>query len=302
MEIQYKRVSGADLALALECGVDLSAFDVLRKLPVGGDSSSSNSRSFRLPVRCLVHRLLDGSSTIYQCYPASPSRSDLAGEVFERRQKSFVYIVRLVAFVPYNKCKGEHQLMASGGWIVPPIEERLCAYEKQHKAKAAVAATASPSSGSGSGSDGGSDGGLVEMDETGLPLPASLPKALPISAQPSRGVGERAFKGPTVCSGIDAEVWTQVADPAQEDVLWMAWKLMSGTTYRGFQEGVGVGIDRLDGLNKSSLAHYAEGNPFQSPSKTAVCHSDLLYRAHLADCMAYPPRYGIRERHERNYR
>ncbi|CAK7240867.1 MAG: hypothetical protein STHCBS139747_002319 [Sporothrix thermara] len=166
--------------------------------------------------------------------------------------ESFVYIVRLVAFSARSgSFYGPYKVMKTGGWVVPPRETRLRLHES------------SPAP--------------LRAEHISLPRP-TISRAVP--RRPL--VPFQLSLSPNFTSGQAPEVWTRLADPAMEDVLWMASKLATGTTYKGFQVGGGTGLDMTMPGNQECIGLWKEQIRYRSPSRTAALHSDMLYEAHLA--------------------
>ncbi|KAH6615704.1 hypothetical protein B0J18DRAFT_373583 [Chaetomium sp. MPI-SDFR-AT-0129] len=164
-----------------------------------------------------------------------------------RMSKSYIYAVRVVAFPDrggsINNFTGpsvearQGSIMALGGWVVPPMEERIKHREENPGAypahKAAVPGT-----------------------YAGPPKP-QVQNAMPAQFDWSAGLEPRYF-GPV------APVWKEVCEPSLEDIYWLVWQLLSGKQFLGFQPGVGFGKSRLRASGDLELLHQC---PFTSPSE-----------------------------------
>lgn len=172
----------------------------------------------------------------------------------ERVKKSFVYVVKVIAIPkcgdgPVNAFTGPvvadrlATLLGMGGWVVPPLEERV-AYRTAQRAL---------------GNHPKPDKDYTALH--GLPK-ASVQRAMPTS--PDRS--DTAAPG---ARGDFAPLWMEVCDPTLEDVYWMVWQLFSGKQFIGFRCGVGFGTYRWSQVVTNNLAK----NPFKSPSSEAIFHS-----------------------------
>ncbi|KAK4098103.1 hypothetical protein N658DRAFT_509895 [Parathielavia hyrcaniae] len=170
----------------------------------------------------------------------------------ERKNKSFVYAVRVVA-VPdrghvVNDLTGPRiddrygTLLGQGGWVVPPAEKRA-QWRDEHKR---------------SYRNKGAKLGRYE----GIPRP-QVQHAMPLRLDWTGGLEARYF-GPV------APVWRELCDPCLEDVYWMVWQLMSGKQFLGFNPGNGFGVARRDPMGEEPLLRQC---PFKSPSAEALFHA-----------------------------
>ncbi len=172
-------------------------------------------------------------------------------EFIERKNKSFVYAVRVIAIPdrgdvvnvftgPRIESRfGTH--IAQGGWIVPPLEERI-RYHNDHKRAYR-------------------NKGAKPGKYDGVPR-SQVQNAMPINFDWS-GYLEPRYFGPL------APVWREVADPCLEDIYWMVWQLLAGKQFLGFRPGNGFGAPR-DPFGDQELLHQC---PFKSPSTEALYHS-----------------------------
>ncbi|CAK7228400.1 hypothetical protein SCUCBS95973_006869 [Sporothrix curviconia] len=261
IEVQVKRVGGTDLALASRCGVHYSVYGAL-----------NNDKGLAMPCQGHRNRVAPGQkseASVHECVEKPFDRARLKDSGWQYVAKSHVYIVRLVARNATSAPHGgtaAHVVLKTGGWLVPPVEDRLRLYEKKHGLQEAALA---PRPG---------------MAGTSVDDVSSLPKPLaPLRAAPSPALNTHTnAQTPLLCGGTAPEVWTQLADPAVEDVLWMASKLITGTTFKGFRKGAGAGLDMSMAVNREYIRLWEEKVPYASPSRSATLHSDLLYLAHLA--------------------
>ncbi|CAK7272127.1 hypothetical protein SEPCBS119000_004962 [Sporothrix epigloea] len=250
VDVQCKRISGSDLLLAGMCGVHHSVFNAL-------DGKKKVARY------CSGHieaKVAGGESSI-DCV-ALPV-GGVNDKVKRQMGKSFVYIVRLVSrSATMGKPCGGYLVMRTGGWVVPPMEERLRLYERDY----------SPLQTSVTCSTAASTVDSVSLPKPGLSRAVQCPLlSLYCNYQPAN-----------LCQGQTPEVWTRLADPAVEDVLWMASKLITGTLYKGFRKGAGTGLASQLPMNRVFLRLWEERIRYSSPSSSALARSDLLYQAHLA--------------------
>ncbi|KAJ4292935.1 hypothetical protein N0V88_005598 [Collariella sp. IMI 366227] len=169
-----------------------------------------------------------------------------------RKKKSFIYAVRIIA-VPdrgdvVNQFTGPPvrnrygTLLGTGGWVVPPLEERI-KWRDEHK-RFYRNKCAKP--------------GKYE----GLPYP-QVQNAMPLRFDWSGQLTPRYF-------GPAAPLWREMCDPTLEDVYWMAWQLVGGKQYLGFRAGHGFGADRR--LCEGDQALLKEC-PFKSPSVESLYHA-----------------------------
>lgn len=248
VEIQYKRVAACDLYLARQCGVGWGVIDALRKIPRESSGWDPSTAANSLSIRCGGHKFVGSADnqSLIQCL-TSTFEQPTESEDHARFLSSHIYIVRLVATMPQQGTENHCVILRSGGWVVPSKDERF----RMHKSHASVL-------------------------DTGLSGPPASPAAH-MQAVPRPYTNPRSNQAPTLCKGDDPETWIQLSDPTQEDLMWMAWKLLTGTTYRCFREGAGVGLD-LHLTGNAGLPAIAAENPFQSPSRAAFVQSDLLYK------------------------
>lgn len=170
----------------------------------------------------------------------------------ERKKKSFVYAVRVVAIPDRGNIVndfmgprlddryGTH--IAQGGWVVPPLEERV-KWRDEHK-RAYRNKGAKP--------------GKYE----GLPR-AQVQNAMPMKFDWSAGLEPRYF-------GPAPPVWRELCDPCLEDINWMVWQLLAGKQFLGFQPGTGFGMPRPDSAGYPAILNQC---PFKSPSAEALYHA-----------------------------
>jgi hypothetical protein len=164
------------------------------------------------------------------------------------KAKSFIYAVRVIA-IPGDKNvvnlfrgpafpERKGTLLAQGGWVVPPMEERL-AYRNRgrHNRKAAKKQSKNP----------------------------------PKLYKPERWLANQMWFDWTNDSepryhGLPMPLWNEPVDPCLEDVYWMVWQLLSGVQYIGVRSGYGFGIKRHDDRGDKALL---DACPFRSPSLEA---------------------------------
>ena len=188
---------------------------------------------------------LDEITTTYAKFENDPA-------FIARKNKSFVYAVRVLAIPDkgnaINVFSGPRSvdrygtLLAQGGWVVPPLEERIAwrdAHKRQYKNKGAKA-------------------GKYE----GLPHP-KVDIAVPCRLDWTCGVTPRYF-------GQAPPLWRELSEPCLEDVYWMVWQLVSGKQFVGFRPGTGFGVPRP--TMEGDLDLVADC-PFKSPSVEAVYHA-----------------------------
>jgi hypothetical protein len=170
----------------------------------------------------------------------------------ERKNKSFVYAVRMVAIPDRGNVVNDFTgpriddrygtLIAQGGWVVPPLEERV-KWRDEHKR---------------SYRNKGAKLGKYE----GLPRP-QVQNAMPLRLDWSGGLEPRYF-------GPAPPVWRELCDPCLEDIYWMVWQLVSGKQFLGFNPGTGFGANRRDPAGDESLLNQC---PFKIPSAEALYHA-----------------------------
>ncbi|KAL2151277.1 hypothetical protein VTH82DRAFT_6375 [Thermothelomyces myriococcoides] len=170
----------------------------------------------------------------------------------KRRKESFIYAVRVVAIPDSGSVVNEFTgprvedrratHIAQGGWVVPPLEERVRWREERKRAYR----------------NRGAKPGKYE----GLPYP-QVQRAMPLKFDWS-GDTEPRYYGPA------APVWHETCDPCLEDVYWMVWQLLAGKQFLGFQPGTGFGRPRPHATGDVAILNQ---NPFKSPSAEALYHS-----------------------------
>jgi hypothetical protein len=170
----------------------------------------------------------------------------------ERKQKSFIYAVRIIAIPdrgdivnvfsgpPVENRYGT--LIASGGWVVPPLEERIKWRDEHKRAYRNKAAKL----------------GRYE----GRPRPM-VQHAMPMQFDWSGSQDQRYF-------GPAAPIWRELCEPCLEDIYWMAWQLVAGKCFLGFNPGTGFGVLRRDPEGDKKLLSEC---PFKSPSAEALYHA-----------------------------
>ncbi|AEO68078.1 uncharacterized protein THITE_117634 [Thermothielavioides terrestris NRRL 8126] len=169
-----------------------------------------------------------------------------------RKKKSFIYSVRVVAVPDRNDVVNVFTgppaqnrygtLLAQGGWVVPPVDERV-QWREDHK-RAYRNKGAKP--------------GKYE----GLPRP-TVQHAMPMMFDWS-GVQEPRYFGPP------PPVWRELCEPCLEDIYWMVWQLLAGRQYLGFNPGTGFGLLRGSVAGDPELLAKC---PFKSPSVEAQYHA-----------------------------
>jgi hypothetical protein len=169
-----------------------------------------------------------------------------------RKDKSFIYTVRVVAIPDRGNTTngftgprvedryGTH--IAQGGWVVPPLEERVKLRDERKRAYR----------------NKGAKPGKYE----GVPR-AQVQNAMPIKFDWSGGVEPRYF-------GPAAPLWREVSDPTLEDIYWMVWQLLAGKQFLGFQPGAGFGVQRAHASGDVAVLNQC---PFKSPSTEALYHA-----------------------------
>ncbi|KXX82418.1 hypothetical protein MMYC01_201327 [Madurella mycetomatis] len=177
---------------------------------------------------------------------------DLDRDFLERKAKSFIYAVRVVAIPDpgyvTNSFTGpaapdrNGTLLAQGGWVVPPIEERA-ACRASHK-------RAYRNKGAKSGKYEG-------------PLKPEVNRAMPIEFDWSNQSTPRYF-------GEALPIWREPVDPCLEDVYWMVSQLLSGKQFAGMRTGFGFGIPRTSIEGDEQLLAECR---FKSPSPETVYHA-----------------------------
>ena len=170
----------------------------------------------------------------------------------ERKNKSFVYAVRIVAVPDRGNVVNEFNgppvadrygtLLAQGGWVVPPLEERTH-WRDEHKR---------------SYRNKGARLGKYE----GLPRP-QIQNAMPMKFDWSGATDPRYF-------GPAPPLWRELYDPCLEDIYWMAWQLLSGKQFLGFRSGAGFGVVRREPAGHQEMLSKCQ---FKSPSTEALYHA-----------------------------
>ncbi|KAK0625336.1 hypothetical protein B0T17DRAFT_508333 [Bombardia bombarda] len=228
LEIQIKRIAGSDDALLREFGVNL------------------NYVLYTLEDEKNKHKVPSTSSS------QSSAASDMAGsaqqgasDVFEARKlASSVFLVRLVGITNKRQrntnwfngprpARRKGTLLGLGGWVVPPLEERI----KWHAA----------------------NNGCEHV------LEPEAPKSQKCRA--ASVIFDSTIDGPLCYDGKPAPIWRELADPCLEDVYWMTWQLISGKRFDAFRPGSGFGIKRRDASGDRDLLDQC---PFQSPSSEVM--------------------------------
>lgn len=170
----------------------------------------------------------------------------------QRKAKSFIYAVRVVAIPDPGSVVNEFTgpaapdrngtLLAQGGWVVPPMEERVAwrdAHKRAYRNK-----------------------GAKFGKYRGIPKP-EVNGAMPIEFDWSNEAAPRYF-------GEALPVWREAADPCLEDVYWMVWQLVASKQFVGMRTGFGFGIPRADPKGDETLLAECR---FRSPSPEAVYHA-----------------------------
>lgn len=170
----------------------------------------------------------------------------------ERKNKSFVYAVRIVAVPDRGNVVNEFNgppvsdrygtLLAQGGWVVPPLQERI-QWRDEHKR-----------------SYRNKGARLGKYD--GLPRP-QYQNAMPMKFDWSGGTDPRYF-------GPAPPLWRELCDPCMEDIYWMTWQLLSGKQFLGFRPGAGFGVVRRDPAGDQEMLHKCQ---FKSPCTEALYHA-----------------------------
>ncbi|KAL1835561.1 hypothetical protein VTJ49DRAFT_6457 [Mycothermus thermophilus] len=173
-------------------------------------------------------------------------------QFIERKKKSFVYAVRVIAIPDpgnivnvFNGPRLEDRkgtLLAAGGWIVPPLEERVHwrdTHKRFYKHK-----------------------GAKPNRYEGLPKPM-IQNALPLQFDWTGRIAPRYY-------GSVPPIWNEPVDPTLEDVYWMVYQLLSGKQYLGFQQGTGFGIYRGEPAGNPMMLSQC---PFKSPSNESRYHA-----------------------------
>ncbi|KAK3321643.1 hypothetical protein B0H66DRAFT_552328 [Apodospora peruviana] len=192
----------------------------------------------------------------------------------ERKEKSSIYVVRAVAmpYPPYapNVFSGPRigdryaTLLSSGGWVVPPLEERIKWRNVHYKTNLPTSTTDSSTA----------------DDKTRVQVCCAKSANF-----------DWSNNGPPRYYGEGAPVWRELADPCLEDVHWMVWQLLAGKQFVGFRTGSGFGMVRG---NTSGDRVKLDECPFSSPSREAIRLSkememELLASASLANDVKAEP-------------
>ncbi|KAK4218460.1 hypothetical protein QBC37DRAFT_275043 [Rhypophila decipiens] len=158
------------------------------------------------------------------------------------KENSFIYCVRVVALpgklsntnglTGPGSAHRHATLLASGGWIVPPLEDRM-KWRNDNKENR-------PASDRAIKKAKGCRAPPVTFDWSG-------------SAPPS-------------IHGEPCPVWRELAEPCLEDVYWMVWQLLAGKQYVGFSGGTKFGRGSASIIDTGLL----DQCPFKSPSREAL--------------------------------
>lgn len=190
----------------------------------------------------------------------NPSRfctPDLDNSFAVRKKRSSIYTVRVVAFFtarsqnengfngpPSSQRQGT--LLAHGGWVAPPFEERVAKWK--------------------------ADFGHLPLSCSAIPEherklhdnpPRTRCRALPVKF-------DYTIDDPPRYYGEPAPVWWDLGDPCLDDVYWMVWQLLTGRQYIGFKRGSGFGFPRTNTSGDDALLARC---PFKSPSGEATVGS-----------------------------
>lgn len=192
-----------------------------------------------------------------------------------RKDNSYIYCVRVLAIPEVSPISNHFTgpvvnrkatLLASGGWIVPPMEECIKWHNDDKENRAQFLNS--------------SDDIATQYFKTipGTPMPHSAEdidqvpdsteelkkpyacRALPVKFDWSGNSPPRYY-------GEPCPIWRELAEPCLEDVYWMVWRLLSGTQYVGFRNGSGFGRPRTGTKGEQEIL---EHNPFESPSPEAL--------------------------------
>ncbi|KAL2257038.1 hypothetical protein VTK26DRAFT_752 [Humicola hyalothermophila] len=232
---------------------------------LAGEAASSSARSDysvmtpadQLPMRSAA-QLAAYQAEWERCFAAKEAeiaqryRFNADPAFLERRRKSFVYAVRVVAIPDRGHVTNVFTgppakdrygtLIAQGGWVVPPLEERVARRDQHRRAYR----------------NKGAKPGKYE----GPPYPR-IDCAVPCRFDWSGDQMPRYF-------GQAAPVWREPAEPCLEDVYWMVWQLLAGRQFVGFNPGAGFGASRSDIAGNKELLDQC---PFKSPSTEALYHA-----------------------------
>jgi hypothetical protein len=172
-------------------------------------------------------------------------------DFLERKNKSFVYAVRVVAIPDRGNVVNDFAgpriddrygtVIGQGGWVVPPLEERT-KWRDDHKRAYR---------------NKGAKAGKYD----GLPR-AQVQNAMPMKFDWSEAVEPRYY-------GPAPPVWRELCDPCLEDIYWMVWQLLAGKQFLGFGTGAGFGKRREAEGDPAVLSQC----PFKSPSTEALYHA-----------------------------
>ncbi|KAL2194924.1 hypothetical protein P885DRAFT_70952 [Corynascus similis CBS 632.67] len=170
----------------------------------------------------------------------------------KRKKESFIYAVRIIAIPDSGRVVNDFTgprvedrystHIAQGGWVVPPLEERVRWREERKRAYR----------------NKGAKPGKYE----GLPYP-QVQRAMPVKFDWSGGIEPRYY-------GPAPPLWREICDPCLEDVYWMVWQLLAGKQFLGFQPGTGFGKSRSHATGDVAILNQ---NPFKCPSTEALYHS-----------------------------
>lgn len=153
------------------------------------------------------------------------ARGDHGPEILGRKARLLVYAVRVVAFLATtndNRFLGpavadrRATMLGMGGWVVPPLEERV---KRRGERRG------------------------VEEDEAVNRTREHPVRPYELLAMPSSF--DWTGEGAGCSNGEAAPVWRAMCEPRVEDDCWIAWQLLAGWVFFGFRPGAGFGIRRL---------------------------------------------------------
>jgi hypothetical protein len=223
------------------------------------DSTISNASAAPGPLKTSSH------GTLVSCLSPQQNairekRNALAltlakDETFQaRKAASFIYAVRAIA-IPYDPTSANVNgftgpriadrnatILGQGGWVVPPLAERLAHRKDKHRRLGYRP--------------------KHQGNYPGLPKP-QVTRAMPIRLDSS-------FAGEPRTYGEAPPVWRELVDPCLEDVYCMAWQLIAGKQFVGFLGGTGFGIARIGEEGVEDMLAEAR---FVSPCREAIFHS-----------------------------
>ncbi|KAM7204567.1 hypothetical protein V8F33_001531 [Rhypophila sp. PSN 637] len=171
------------------------------------------------------------------------------------KEKSFIYCVRVVALAlpeklpRINRFAGPMSadrratLLGSGGWIVPPLEDRMKWHNDNKDPRERTGQSASDKA--------------IKKTQLCLARPVQF---------------DWSGNTPPCSHGEPCPVWRELAEPCLEDVYWMVWQLLAGKQYAGFTGGDTFSREPTSNPITDLLNHC----PFQSPSREALRTSALL--------------------------